>query len=442
MLRLRQTAVLSMAVAGCLCGLYGCGGGGGGTTSAGNSPVAPAGRGTITGRAVIPGQADQSGIVVVAEPVSEGQTRMVAEMASGRHRSPETARAAATVYQAVTAADGSYTISDVPVGTYSVSAHKADVLGAVRTNVEVTTRAATVVDLQLTPTGHITGKVTLQGRTEHSWATVAVLGTSYAAYTNGTGTFTITNIPVGTYTVSAYMALFAGVSWSNVEVKAGQTATISTKQLDYVGGQGPNTGDVSGRVVDMTGNPIANATVKITPLAAQSKTTFTAADGTYNITDLTIGSAQIEVSREGRATQHKDITIPAGTELKVADIAMAETKHLMDLPLYSGTMPTNTGVTANGTYYPDAWDAYSYYKYKPVFTLNRAYNWFECLIAVDDSRPTGTTGSLSLSVDGVTKYSESVTQGSPVSVKVGVSDAQRIKIGSSSSAMIINPRVY
>ena len=62
--------------------------------------------------------------------------------------------------------------------------------------------ATFAADVTLVPTGSVSGTVTVKSGSS-SDVPVYVSGTSLVGYTNSAGAFTITNVPVGTYTITA-----------------------------------------------------------------------------------------------------------------------------------------------------------------------------------------------------------------------------------------------
>lgn len=78
-------------------------------------------------------------------------------------------------------------------------------------------------------TGSITGLIK-DAKTSETviGATIRVEGTSLGAATDVSGEFTISNIPVGTYTLSVTSVGYAAKRFENVEVKAGSTTVINT----------------------------------------------------------------------------------------------------------------------------------------------------------------------------------------------------------------------
>ena len=151
---------------------------------------------SLTGHAFFTNRDDHSGITVSMEEVVESQTASVTRAISGERS------AQSSLYrQTTTNAVGEYSLTDIEPGTYTVYAsHSATLEKALSANITVTASSnLTVDDLYLTPTGTITGIVTLEGVSAGSYGgtIVYLAGTSYLAVTDANGNFEITGVPEG-----------------------------------------------------------------------------------------------------------------------------------------------------------------------------------------------------------------------------------------------------
>jgi len=145
--------------------------------------------------------------VVTLDPSTDGIPVTVQELmyeALGRRHDDRIATAAAERRAVVTDADGRYQFVDVLEGEYLVQVAADDHLGGARM-IDVPAAIAAVetiiVDVVLTPTGSFTGTALLENGATHEGTVVYVEGTSYAAITDPTGGYEISNVPVGSYTV-------------------------------------------------------------------------------------------------------------------------------------------------------------------------------------------------------------------------------------------------
>jgi hypothetical protein len=159
------------------------------------NPAAPTPQsGTITGKAAYENTTDNSGISIFLESIdSSGKALSVIRSAA----TGKIARSA--VFETTTDSDGTYEIPNVTAGIYTVYASSNNSLEKeAYTKVTVTAGASvTAADLKLTATGSISGKVTVTNGSAGG-ALVGIAGTSYMAFCDSDGNFTISGVPAGT----------------------------------------------------------------------------------------------------------------------------------------------------------------------------------------------------------------------------------------------------
>ena len=130
--------------------------------------------------------------------------------------------------------DGSYEFYNLAPGTYTIYASSNDAVEkAVSTNVYVAEgKAVSVEDLNLTATGKISGKISVDGNnTGNEGFLVFVAGTSFMAATDSTGKYTITGIPAGTdYPVIASKGNYT-VSLGTCDVNALGTSSMQAVRV-------------------------------------------------------------------------------------------------------------------------------------------------------------------------------------------------------------------
>jgi len=185
-----------------------------------------------------------------------------------------------TGQSATTAADGTYTIADVPTGDRSVTASAEGFVAQTKT-AGVTEGQPTTVDFALDPipVGSITGKVTnAVGGTSIAGATVLVEDTGQSAITAADGTYTITDVPTGDRSVTASADGFESQP-KMVPVNEGQTTTanfalnpvttadkVSVDSISYATEGGRNNDkhlNITVALVDNLGNDVVGASVSI-----------------------------------------------------------------------------------------------------------------------------------------------------------------------------------
>jgi outer membrane protein assembly factor BamB len=197
------------------------------------TPPAPS-TGGIIGYARYTGQSDNSGIIISVESV-DGSGRTLSVMEAINKGGGMTNMSIAA--HASTDASGAYSISELAPGTYTIYASSQNSLErAVTTGVTVTAgQNVTAAELYLTPTGQISGQVTLNGASRGNLGIIVfIAGTSYAAATEDSGAYTISSVPVGTAYLLVASKSGYGDATTNVDVTAGQTTTASGLNLNPI----------------------------------------------------------------------------------------------------------------------------------------------------------------------------------------------------------------
>ena len=190
------------------------------------SPVEQTGR--VEGRALYSVGSNHSGIRVTLEPIAlEAQSQTVAgQLVKPMEELPSL----------LTARDGSYSFVDIHPGHYTLYASSSDSdEKAVSTEVSVVTGlAATADDLFLTPVGSVSGRVILDGTgTRNLGFLVFIAGTSFMAMTDDSGSFEITDVPVGTSYWLIVMKGTTQVSSGLVSVTVGETTTVDDFSVSF-----------------------------------------------------------------------------------------------------------------------------------------------------------------------------------------------------------------
>ncbi len=217
---------------------------------------------------------------------------------------------------ATTAADGSYLLLLLPVGTGLSAQASAPYYAAVlRTDISITAAATTVADFALTPTtGAISGTV----RDAGTLAGIAGAGVTCGPVTATTavdGTYTLAFVPVGPgYSVIATALGYDPNGEPGVSVAADQTTIVDITLA-------PQVGSIFGVVTDATTKlPIGGATV-----TCGAPTTTTNARGEYGFTGLRIGSYTVTASAGGHTSASaSSVSVTKDTTTRV-DLALTTT---------------------------------------------------------------------------------------------------------------------
>ncbi|NLE60810.1 MAG: PEGA domain-containing protein [Planctomycetes bacterium] len=155
-------------------------------------------------------------------------------------------------------------------------------------------------------TGTIAGTVTDTTSQPIADVTVSTSPGGYAATTNGSGQYTIDDVPIGSYSVTASKSGYSTDTQNGVMVNEGETTTVNFS-LEA----GPTTGTVSGWVKDNSSNPISGAVVQT---LTGGYVTTTAGDGTYTLANVVPGTYTVQAAKNGYLTQQSaGVNVAAGS---------------------------------------------------------------------------------------------------------------------------------
>lgn len=124
---------------------------------------------------------------------------------------------------------------------------------------------------------------------------------------SGTGTYTVSPVKAGTYTVTVAVnsCMIEGAT-QTVTVTAGQEAQVPAVTVTNQGG------NVTGKVVDGKGAGIAGVTVTLTKGGDVIQAT-TGADGTFTVSDILAGKYTVQIEKEGYVSpEQTEVTVTVG----------------------------------------------------------------------------------------------------------------------------------
>jgi thermitase len=207
---------------------------------------------------------------------------------------------------------GQYTISDVPPGTYQVVASKNGYESSalpVTVLAGTTTVASFTLNEVIVP-GSISGAV-VSAKDGSPLIGATVTDGTRTTTTDATGKYTITNVPAGTYQVTASNSGYYSSSSTVTVVSVGNAiANFSLSQIP---------GSITGSVTDAKdGSPIVGAMV-----ADGARTATTDASGKYTIVNVPPGTYQVTVSKSGYYSSSLTATVVSGT-ITVANFSLSQ----------------------------------------------------------------------------------------------------------------------
>ena len=200
------------------------------------------------------------------------------------------------------AADGSYSISHLEPGTYSVTLSSTGFVSASPATVIVSAKTATLT-AALVADGNLSGFVTATGGVALAGVSVSIKGRSTT--TAADGSYSIRLVAPGTYTVAFSKSGYVSQSRTTLIVSA-KTATVTVALV--------KDGNLSGSVTATGGVALAGVSVSIKGV----RSTSTAADGSYSILLLAPGTYSVVFAKAGYVSQSRTMVIAAGATTTVS----------------------------------------------------------------------------------------------------------------------------
>ncbi|GMK42639.1 hypothetical protein PCCS19_56990 [Paenibacillus sp. CCS19] len=198
---------------------------------------------------------------------------------------------------AITAADGSYTLSSLAPASNDRLRVSADTFVTQVIGFSITAGQTRTINAALSPVaGTLTGTITdsatgapLAGASIRVFTSEGI--TLQTTSTAADGSYTIPSLQPGSYSVVIMDEGYAGRTIGAL-INAGAVTTLNVALQQLAGA-------ISGTVTDTSGNPIADAIVRIFSNNIIVVRVATREDGTYDIGNLTPGSYYVSVRAEG-----------------------------------------------------------------------------------------------------------------------------------------------
>jgi beta-glucosidase len=269
----------------------------------------------------------------------------------------------AATYAICSRSNGSYELDNVAPGSYNVafvdptSGHVTQWYTGVAGGSPTQAGAATVTvtagqalsavnaALAKVPTGNITGTVT-DSQTSAPLANICIYvyqvgnsaSASYATCTAANGAFQVPGVTAGSYNVAFVDPTSGHVTQWYTGTAGGSPTQSAAKSVAVANGNATvanvnaalaavSTGNVSGKVIDGSGNGVGNVCVFLYPhgvSTAASYATCTAADGTYSLSGVTAASYDVAFyDPQGRFTTQWFTGVAGGASSQAAASAVA-----------------------------------------------------------------------------------------------------------------------
>lgn len=208
--------------------------------------------------------------------------------------------------------NGGYTLSNVPVGTVTVTASLSG-FASQTASVTVASGSTSTQNFALAPSGTpgaITGQVT-DSSTSAALAGATVGYSGGSTTTDSSGSYTLSNVPAGTVSVTASLTGYNSQTVS-VTVTSGSTSTQNFALAPANSGPG----SISGKVTNIsTGGVIAGATITFS-----GGSTTSDGSGNYSFSNVAAGAYTLTATHTGyiHLAQNANVSTGASTALNFA----------------------------------------------------------------------------------------------------------------------------
>jgi hypothetical protein len=164
---------------------------------------------------------------------------------------------------------------------------------------------------------YISGYLLIQGQTKHGGVIVYLEGSDKTAVTDDLGMYLFSNIPNGTYTVSASLAGYSTEESSPFELDYGEVVIVDNLMLEI------QLGAMTGTALKKGQGDNSGISVMV---ESSSFVTITNPDGTWEIGDVPVGNYSLLFQGEGfEDTQLSDINIKADGLTDVPSVELEAT---------------------------------------------------------------------------------------------------------------------
>ncbi|MFZ2959449.1 MAG: carboxypeptidase regulatory-like domain-containing protein, partial [Candidatus Ozemobacteraceae bacterium] len=220
-----KKSILVVLMLALIVGLVACSGGGGGNPVASLVTTTIAGEQTSLVCGKIVGDGNMGDIMVYLTPDGAAISPRAA------FRAQTVSETDSQIYYTSSEADGAFAFPAVRPGTFNLIARKDRYHSSILRSIQVGNSnlpvSTTDLLLRLTGTGDITGTIQVPtGYSPVAGIIAFVTGTSYSAFTDEQGTFTITGVPVASYTVAITGDGLLQQKVTQVVVVVGQVTTL------------------------------------------------------------------------------------------------------------------------------------------------------------------------------------------------------------------------
>jgi acid phosphatase len=201
---------------------------------------------------------------------------------------------------------GNYTLNNVAPGTATITASLTGFTSR-SASVTITSGGNSTQNFALTPSSNPAGTIT--GKVTNSSTGAALVGATVSynggsTTSDGSGNYTLSNVPAGNVAVTASMSGFASQT-ATVSVTAGATSTQNFALAPSAGGSG----SISGRITNASiGIPISGATISFS-----GGSTTSDSNGNYSFSNVAAGTYSLTATHTGYVRQTQSATVVSGS---------------------------------------------------------------------------------------------------------------------------------
>ena len=253
-------------------------------------------------------------------------------------------------YTLTTGSDGSFSKTDVAIGTYSVAVsregYQTNTLTSTYTIESSKTTDITDSIVLKSKYASITGTAAYGDKSDASNISVTIEdsnGRTLKTVTTGaTGVFTF-SVEEGTYTIRAN-AVDYNESSKTVSVKADSSYII---KIEEIGSLKNSYGRVAGKVIDADGKGVEGASIWLESSDGNSYTLTTLSDGTFSRNDILIGEYSVSASKSDYKTTTLSLkyTVESSSLTTIDDITLTS-----DYSLINGKVAFSDSSTPEGIF--------------------------------------------------------------------------------------------
>jgi hypothetical protein len=217
--------------------------------------------------------------------------------------------------------DGTYSVTGLPVGSYTATASVTGTFLTGSVTTQITNGNTSAANIFIVMGGILQGQVLSSGSSHPPLPNITVYlqmgAQTLSAVTSSTGAFTFTDVPPGSYALTAYDPVSNTAASVNVNITMGGT---TTQNLTLA-----STGAVAVTVTAPSGTSVTGLTVTLTPTQAGGtvQTATTDANGNASFTGVQVGGFTVSASAGngysgsvgatlGLAGQTLPVTLPLG----------------------------------------------------------------------------------------------------------------------------------